>query len=83
MIKIELFISKVRNVSFFILPDPWGEVIATTDETESIVYADVDLSRMEEIRSQIPLTHQRRHDLYHLTEPTDKNRRDDLYEIQH
>ncbi len=29
---------------------PWGEVVSTTDERESIVYADIDLEHLETIR---------------------------------
>uniref|UniRef100_A0A0B7BE83 omega-amidase n=1 Tax=Arion vulgaris TaxID=1028688 RepID=A0A0B7BE83_9EUPU len=42
----------------------WGEVIATTDEKESIVYADIDLGEVEDVRNMIPLRNQRRYDLY-------------------
>jgi omega-amidase len=46
--------------------NPWAEVIATTDEHPSIVYADYDLARIDEIRSQIPVGVQLRTDLYGL-----------------
>ncbi|XP_012936446.1 omega-amidase NIT2 [Aplysia californica] len=58
--------------------NPWGEVISTTDEKESIVYADIDLERMEEIRNQVPLRNQRRHDLYRVSEPAEEDRREEL-----
>ena len=45
---------------------PWGEVVATTDEAAAIVYADVDLSLVDEPRSSIPVFDQRRRDLYDL-----------------
>lgn len=47
---------------------PWGEVIATTEHDEHIVYADIDLAYLQQIRDQIPLTHQRRTDIYEVTE---------------
>jgi len=47
---------------------PWGDVIATTDETESLVIADVDLARVQEVRKGIPIGDQKRTDLYQLTE---------------
>ncbi|RUS75724.1 hypothetical protein EGW08_016506 [Elysia chlorotica] len=62
--------------------DPWGDVISETDEKESIVYADIDLGKLEEMRKMIPLRQQKRHDLYvppSLNE--NKERRGDLYEI--
>lgn len=44
--------------------DPWGSVVAKTDEKEGIVYADIDLEKLKTIRDQVPITKQRRHDLY-------------------
>ena len=32
------------------LYSPWGEVVSTTDERESIVYADIDLDFLESVR---------------------------------
>ncbi|CAO3573461.1 unnamed protein product [Mortierella alpina] len=43
---------------------PAGDVIQTTDEKQSIVYADLDLAKMNEFRQSIPLNNQRRFDLY-------------------
>jgi omega-amidase len=45
---------------------PWGEVIATRDESAGIVYADLDLRKVEEIRQAIPTSCQKRTDLYSL-----------------
>ncbi|EIM22037.1 carbon-nitrogen hydrolase [Wallemia mellicola CBS 633.66] len=44
--------------------NPSGQVIATTDEQESIVYADIDVEQLQQIRSGIPLSSQRRYDVY-------------------
>ncbi|TIC69265.1 carbon-nitrogen hydrolase [Wallemia mellicola] len=44
--------------------NPSGQVIATTDEQESIVYADIDVEQLQQIRSGIPLSSQRRFDVY-------------------
>ncbi|KAI8339612.1 carbon-nitrogen hydrolase [Chlamydoabsidia padenii] len=44
--------------------DPTGAVIATCEEKETIVYADIDPSQVESIRSSIPLYTQRRFDIY-------------------
>jgi omega-amidase len=44
--------------------DPWGSVVSTTEHEEAIVYADIDLSRVHEVRQQIPVRIQRRHDIY-------------------
>ncbi|KAF9158522.1 hypothetical protein DFQ26_007521 [Actinomortierella ambigua] len=43
---------------------PDGQVLSTTDEKESIVYADLDFAKMEEFRQNIPLNNQRRFDMY-------------------
>lgn len=39
-------------------------MIATCEESETIVYADVDPAQVETIRSSIPLYTQRRFDIY-------------------
>ncbi|TPX61841.1 hypothetical protein PhCBS80983_g00756 [Powellomyces hirtus] len=44
--------------------DPMGVVVGTTDGKEDIVYADVDLARIDEARKSIPVTSQRRFDVY-------------------
>jgi omega-amidase len=48
--------------------DPWGTILADAGESESIAYADINLARKDEIRSNIPLTKQRRPDLYQVKE---------------
>jgi omega-amidase len=45
---------------------PWGDVVATIDEKEGVVIADLDLDRLAEVRSGIPIGNQRRTDLYTL-----------------
>lgn len=45
---------------------PWGDVVATTDENSNLVIADLDLSKVPEIRRSIPISDQRRSDLYRL-----------------
>lgn len=45
---------------------PWGDIVATTDEKEGIVVADLDLARVDEIRRSIPIGDQRRSDMYEL-----------------
>jgi omega-amidase len=46
---------------------PWGEILATRDETEGIVLADLDLQKVDEMRQAIPTGQQKRTDLYHLS----------------
>eukprot|EP01147_Barroeca_monosierra_P002846 gene2846-5683_t len=43
---------------------PWGDLIATTDEQECIVYADIDIAQTREIRESIPIRKQQRTDIY-------------------
>lgn len=45
---------------------PWGEVLATTDEKESVVYADMHLEKIDEMRQGIPCWSQKRADMYKL-----------------
>ncbi|XP_060564425.1 omega-amidase NIT2-like [Ruditapes philippinarum] len=47
---------------------PWGEVVATTGHEENIVYADIDLGLVDQVRGQIPISVQRRNDLYEVEE---------------
>ncbi|XP_038222057.1 omega-amidase NIT2 isoform X2 [Zerene cesonia] len=47
-----------------LLVDPWGSVLGALDETEGTLVHDVDLTVVEEVRSQIPIRVQRRTDLY-------------------
>ncbi len=41
-----------------------GKVVATTEEKEAIVYGEVDLDYLDECRAGIPVTKQKRHDVY-------------------
>ncbi|KAK7481733.1 hypothetical protein BaRGS_00026981 [Batillaria attramentaria] len=52
---------------------PWGDVIAKADHEEKILYADIDLDRVEEVRTMIPLGTQRRHDLYKVVDLTESS----------
>ncbi|KAJ3114831.1 Carbon-nitrogen hydrolase [Phlyctochytrium bullatum] len=44
--------------------DPMGQVVAKADAAEDIVYADLDLDAMADARKSIPVTTQRRFDVY-------------------
>lgn len=46
--------------------DPWGEVLAEAGSGEEIIYADIQLNRIKEVRSQIPVLENRRMDIYDL-----------------
>ena len=45
---------------------PWGEVVATTEHGAAIVQAEIDLGKVDEMRSSIPVGSQKRADLYQL-----------------
>jgi len=47
---------------------PNGEVIGTTEHSPDIVYAELDLAEVAERRKNMPLTQQKRHDLYELVD---------------
>lgn len=40
--------------------DPWGRLLATTDEKDALVISDIDLSLVDQIRQRIPVRIQRR-----------------------
>jgi len=44
--------------------DPMGKVIAEASEKEEIIYADIDPEGLQSARSGIPVTTQRRFDVY-------------------
>ncbi|WP_346771702.1 carbon-nitrogen hydrolase family protein [Anoxynatronum buryatiense] len=48
--------------------DPWGTVLAETDETEGIITATLNPQRLTAVREQLPLLKHRRTDLYELKE---------------
>ena len=48
--------------------NPWGEVIATTGHEPALITAELDLSQVDDFRTNIPLAHQRRDDIYSLQE---------------
>ena len=48
--------------------DPWGTVLCRADEKETILYADLGLSRVKAVRQQLPILSARRTDLYEIRE---------------
>jgi omega-amidase len=46
--------------------NPWGEVVATTDEKPGVVVAELDMARVDAVRAQVPVSKQVRSDLYAL-----------------
>ena len=59
--------STYHAYGFSTIVDPWGTVLASTDETESIITARIEPDRQEEVRQQLPLLRHRREDVYQLT----------------
>jgi predicted amidohydrolase len=49
--------------------DPWGAVIAEASDGETVVVAELERSRVGEIRSHLPVLAQRRPDVYRRFEP--------------
>ena len=45
---------------------PWGDVVKKADEKEALVICDLDLKRVDEVRTSIPIGKQQRTDLYKL-----------------
>lgn len=43
---------------------PWGEIVATTEEDQAVVIATLDLTKIDEMRENIPCWTQKRHDIY-------------------
>ena len=48
--------------------DPFGIPLASADETEQILYADIDLNRINEVRAQLPTFLHLRRDIYQVAE---------------
>ncbi|XP_062621956.1 omega-amidase NIT2-like [Saccostrea cucullata] len=46
--------------------NPWGQVIATTEEKETVLFAVIDPAYVNEVRDQIPIRKQKRDDMYTL-----------------
>jgi omega-amidase len=45
---------------------PWGKVLADSEFEETILYADIDLSQVKEVREQIMTSMHKRKDIYEL-----------------
>jgi omega-amidase len=47
---------------------PWGEIVARASEKEEIIYANLKLSEIKEVREELPVLNSRRNDIYDLIE---------------
>lgn len=50
--------------------DPWGSILAVAGENETVLYAEIDPARLEQVRRELPLLTHRRSDLYKITAAT-------------
>jgi len=48
--------------------DPWGTVLCRAEGEATVLYAELDLSKIESVRSQLPILSARRMDMYELRE---------------
>ena len=48
--------------------DPWGTVLCRAGAEETTLYADLALSRLDDVRRQLPILSARRTDLYEVRE---------------
>ena len=51
-----------------IAADPWGNVLCQAGAGETTLYADLDFTRLEAVRQQLPILSARRTDLYEVKE---------------
>ncbi|KAF7629521.1 hypothetical protein AFLA_013235 [Aspergillus flavus NRRL3357] len=54
----------VDNQGYGMVTDPMGQVVAGTNQSEDIAYALLDPETIKRSRMAIPITFQRRHDVY-------------------
>jgi predicted amidohydrolase len=47
-----------------IMVNPWGEIIARADESECILYGEINLEFVDKIRDELPVLKHSRYDLY-------------------
>lgn len=47
--------------------EPWGDVISRAGTDEEVIFADIDLSRVDKVRDELPLLKHRRTDIYNLS----------------
>ena len=45
-----------------------GKVVMTTGESEAVLYSDVDLGYLDSVREQIPVSKQKRYNVYQLVD---------------
>ena len=58
----------IRSGGRSMIVDPWGIVLATAPDAETVVVADLDLDRLEAIRTKLPSLANRRPQAYRRPE---------------
>jgi predicted amidohydrolase len=61
----------LRSGGRSMIVDPWGVVLAQAPDTETVVIADLDLERQDQIRSELPSLANRRPGAYAWPDPED------------
>ena len=58
----------IRSGGRSMIVDPWGVVLATAPDAETVVVADLDLGRLDAIRAKLPSLANRRPEAYRRPE---------------
>lgn len=58
--------SNYHSYGHSIIASPWGDVLAQLDEKEAVLYRELDLTRVEKVRGELPMLSARRADVYTL-----------------
>lgn len=71
---LQLFVATVSSARVYeadyvayghsMIVDPWGQVVASAEADEKIVVYDMDVEQVQKVRDQIPISKQRRVDLF-------------------
>ena len=57
----------MKSYGHSMIVDPWGEVVAQADDEVCCLFAEINLDKIGETRSQIPALYNRRKDIYNLS----------------
>lgn len=50
--------------------DSWGKIVATCEEKPTIISAEIDLEKVDQVRQNIPISKQGRYDVYSDVKPS-------------
>jgi deaminated glutathione amidase len=53
-----------------LIADPWGTVLATAPDVETVIAAELDRARLEDVRAKLPSLASRQADAYRWPTPT-------------